>query len=115
MPTLICINLKVAITQWQFLIGFDCKERLIETSNVIKASEQIRDVDATHLAWHEEALQLGSKVGVGIVLITFKEQHNKFGMRSYLHILISSTLKYSLILLFTTSQSVRNDGRNNND
>ena len=80
-------SLKVAITQWQFLIGFvvakkgleyakvltvslqlrakDIAKAFTETSNVIKALEQIRkDVDATHLAWHEEALQLGSKVGV---------------------------------------------------
>ena len=80
-------SLKVAITQWQFLIGFvvakrgleyakvlsvslqlrarDIANAFTETSNVIKALEQIRkDVDATHLAWHEEAQQLGSKVGV---------------------------------------------------
>ena len=80
-------SLKVAITQWQFLIGFvaakkgleyakvlsvslqlrakDIANAFTETSNVIKALEHIRkDVDATHLAWHEEALQLGGKVGV---------------------------------------------------
>ena len=73
---------KIAITQWQLLIGFvvakkglehakvlsaslrlrakDIANAFTETSNVIKALEQIRnDVDTTHLAWHEEALQLG--------------------------------------------------------
>ena len=35
------------------------------TSSVIKALEMVRkDVDATHLGWHEEALLLGGKVGV---------------------------------------------------
>ena len=86
--TIVAANsLEVAITQWQFLIGFvvakkgleyakiltvslqlrakDIAKAFTETSNVIKTLEQIRrDVDATHLAWHEEALQLGSKVGV---------------------------------------------------
>ena len=80
-------SLKVAITQWQFLTGFvvakkgleyakvlsvslqlrakDIAYAFTDTSNVIKVLEQIRkDVDATHLAWHEEALQLGHKVGV---------------------------------------------------
>ena len=80
-------SLKVAITQWQFLIGFvvakrgleyakilsislqlhakDIAKAFAETSRVIKAIEQIRkDVDATHLVWHEEAIQLGSEVGV---------------------------------------------------
>ena len=32
---------------------------------MIKALEEVRkDVDATHMAWHEEAFLLGSKVGV---------------------------------------------------
>ena len=80
-------SLKLAITQWQFLIGFvvakkgleyakvlsvslqlhvkDIANAFDETSNVIEALEQIRkDVDATHLAWHEEAVQLSGKVGV---------------------------------------------------
>ena len=43
----------------------DIADAFTETSNVIKTLEQIRnDVDTTHLAWHEEALQLGGKVGV---------------------------------------------------
>ena len=43
----------------------DISNAFTETSNVIKALEQItKDVDATHLAWHEEALKLGHKVGV---------------------------------------------------
>ena len=37
----------------------DIANAFTETSNVIKALEQIRnDVNTTHLAWHEEALQL---------------------------------------------------------
>lgn len=43
----------------------DIANTFTETSNVIKALERIRnDVNTTHLAWHEEALQLGGKVGV---------------------------------------------------
>lgn len=80
-------SLEVAITQWQFLIGFvvakkgleyakvlsvslqlrakDIAHAFTETCNVIKALEQIRnDVVVTHLAWHEEALLLGSKIGI---------------------------------------------------
>ena len=80
-------SLKVAITQWQFLIAFvvakkgleyakvlsvslqhrtkDIAKSFDETSSMIKALEEVRnDVDATHMAWHEEALLLGSKVGV---------------------------------------------------
>ena len=76
-----------AVTQWQFLIAFvvakkgleyakvlsvclqqrakDIAKPFDETSGVIKALEEVRrDVDATHLAWHEEALLLGSKVDV---------------------------------------------------
>lgn len=40
----------------------DIAKAFDETSSVIKAVR--KDVDATHLAWHEEALLLGSKVGV---------------------------------------------------
>ena len=80
-------SLKVAITQRQFLIAFvvakkgleyakvlsvslqqrakDIAKAFDETSSVIKSLEEVRkDVDATHMAWHEEALLLGSKVGV---------------------------------------------------
>ena len=35
----------------------DVTRAIDETSSVIKALEEVRkDVDATHLAWHEEAL-----------------------------------------------------------
>ena len=80
-------SLKVATTQWQFLIGFivakrgleyakmltvslqlrakDIAKAFNEATTVIKALEDIRkNVDATHMAWHEEAAQLGCKVGV---------------------------------------------------
>lgn len=47
------------------LCAKDITNAFTETSIVIKALEQIRnDVDVTHLAWHEEALLLGSKIGV---------------------------------------------------
>lgn len=80
-------SLTVAITQWQFLVHFvvtkkgleyakvlsvslqlhakDIANVFTETSNVIRALEQIRkDVNTTHQVWHEEALQLGGKIGV---------------------------------------------------
>ena len=80
-------SLKAAITQWQFLIGFvvatrgleyakiltvslqmkakDIAKAFTEATTVIKALEEIRQkIDETHLAWHQEAVQLGSKVGV---------------------------------------------------
>ena len=80
-------SLKVAITQWQLLIAFvvakkgleyakvlsvslqqrskDITKAFDETSSVIRALEDVRkNVDTTHLAWHEEALLLSSKVGV---------------------------------------------------
>ena len=43
----------------------DIAKAFDETSRVIKALEEVRkDVDATHMAWHEEALLLGSKAGL---------------------------------------------------
>ena len=43
----------------------DIAKAFDETSSVINALEEVRkDVDVIHMAWHEEALLLGSKVGV---------------------------------------------------
>ena len=70
-------SLKVAITQWQFIIAFvvakkgleyakvlsvslqqrskDIAKAFDEISSVIRALEEVRNnVDATHLAWHEK-------------------------------------------------------------
>ena len=54
----------------------------IETSNVTKALEQLRkDIDAIHLAWHGEALQLGNKLGVvPSVPRRCGKQHNRDNM-----------------------------------
>ena len=80
-------SLKIAITQWPFLIAFivakkgleyakvltvslqshsrDIASAFCETSNVIKALEQLRtDVDSVHQGWHEEATKMAGNIEV---------------------------------------------------
>ena len=80
-------SLKVAVTQWQFIIGFvvakkgleyckvlsvslqqrskDIAQAFRDISCVIEALEEVRrNVDSIHLVWHEEAVLLGSSIGV---------------------------------------------------
>ena len=43
----------------------DIAQALRDISCVIKALEEVRwNVDSTHLVWHEEAVLLGSRIGV---------------------------------------------------
>ena len=71
-------SLKIAITQWPFLIAFIVAKKGLEYAKVltvslqsrsrdivIKALEQLRtDVDSVHQGWHEEATKMAGNIEV---------------------------------------------------